>query len=739
MRTPLRFQRALAFLATAALSACGNGDDSSATTTPPATSVSIEVLSSRPDTVSDGAALLAIKLGDETALSNLKVMAGSQDVSSAFAKRPDGRVTGLVTGMGVGTVNITASISGTAATASLALKNYNKNGPIFSGAQQMPWICQTGQFSLPDGTMLGPPVDANCNAPTKIVYVYMPTTGTAYKTLPSLTSLPTDVKTTTTTDGRTVNYVVRVETGTLNRAIYQIAILHDPTKDASPNPFAPLPGWNQKLFYTFGGSATSGYIQGLSTGGTLLDYALSKGFAVASSSLNVFGNNENDVLSAETLTMVKARFIQNYGVPKHTIGNGGSGGAMQQHLIANNYPGLLNGLMPSSSWPELLSIVPQSTDCSLMHRAFDTGTQVWTDAEKAAVSGFAAWGVCDNGTVIPGVTGLDWEHVFSPSWLVPTRLGPAVPNCSVVIPDALIYDPIANPTGARCDVFGANPNLFGIDPTTQASQRPLDNVGVQYGLMAFQSGALSAEKFVQLNELVGGYDRNGAQVAARTAATTASLTLAYEGGRMVDGKNLGALPIIDYRAYGESRPDIHGSIESFKVRARLQTANGTSDNQVIIRAASLPSTLLGELLLQMDQWLANIAADTATYSRPVDKVVKNRPASLTDACYTSAGTKIVEIASVAPFGQCNGLYPPRSTPRLVAGAPLSQDILKCQLKPLVRTDYAQSLSDAQFARLQAIFASGVCDFSKPGVGQVPLKEPWLSYPSPRVLQPMALP
>jgi hypothetical protein len=36
----------------------------------------------------------------------------------------------------------------------------------------------------------------------------------------------------------------------------------------------------------------------------------------------------------------------------------------------------------------------------------------------------------------------------------------------------------------------------------------------------------------------------------------------------------------------------------------------------------------------------------------------------------------------------------------------------------VRTDYAAgTFSDAQWARLQAVFSTGVCDWSKPGVGQ----------------------
>jgi hypothetical protein len=59
-----------------------------------------------------------------------------------------------------------------------------------------------------------------------------------------------------------------------------------------------------------------------------------------------------------------------------------------------------------------------------------------------------------------------------------------------------------------------------------------------------------------------------------------------------------------------------------------------------------------------------------------------------------------------------------SSPRQVAGGPLAENILKCQLKPLNPADYAPVVfSSTQLARLQATFPDGVCDWSLPGVGQ----------------------
>jgi hypothetical protein len=49
---------------------------------------------------------------------------------------------------------------------------------------------------------------------------------------------------------------------------------------------------------------------------------------------------------------------------------------------------------------------------------------------------------------------------------------------------------------------------------------------------------------------------------------------------------------------------------------------------------------------------------------------------------------------------------------------LNEDIMKCQLKPLVPGDYTGiTFTTGQWARLQAVFPGGVCDWSKSGVGQ----------------------
>ena len=110
-------------------------------------------------------------------------------------------------------------------------------------------------------------------------------------------------------------------------AICQSAMLHDPSTPA-PDPWTRSAGWNGKLVYTHGGGCRLGWFRQGDNAGNVLDEGLLRmGFAVTSSSLNVFGNNCNDLLASETHIMVKERFVESYGEPIYTIGTGASGGS----------------------------------------------------------------------------------------------------------------------------------------------------------------------------------------------------------------------------------------------------------------------------------------------------------------------------------------------------------------------------------------------------------------------------
>ncbi len=101
-------------------------------------------------------------------------------------------------------------------------------------------------------------------------------------------------------------------------------------------------------------------------------------------------------------------------------------------------------------------------------------------------------------------------------------------------------------------------------------------------MTALQSGAITAEQFVSLNEHVGGFDVIGNVIPERVAADPIGVQRAYETGRInTGGLGLASTPIIDARTYTDFPGDIHTRFHSFVVRERLRDANGTAENQVI--------------------------------------------------------------------------------------------------------------------------------------------------------------
>ena len=711
----------------AGLASCGSDNNVSA---PIPTPLIFSILSSTsPEWVSGGDAAVAIKT-EMPAGGVLNVRLNGADVTSSFKADPaGGQMLGVVSGLVNGKNTLTAQVinsSGVAqGNASVDLINYPRTGPMFSGPQETPFICETESFTLADGSKLGPPLDANCSVATRVDYVYRTTatTGPQFKPLTSLTAaLPADAASTTTNEGKTVPYVVRIETGTANRAIYQTAVIHNPVAEPVPGLTVKPAGWNGKLVYTFGGGCTGGwYRQGTNTGGVLDDKILKQGYAMASSSLNVFGNNCQDLTAAESMAMVKERFIETYGRPRYTIGWGCSGGSYQQHQIADNYPGLLDGILPGCSFPEVaFATVYSITDQRLLGHYFrDVVPATFSDAQIEAVAGILNVKTMYTSTVYDGAM----------------RIAPDV-FCPSVLPPAQRYNVITNPTGVRCSIYDHTVNVFGKDPATGFARRPIDNVGVQYGLNALNAGTITVNQFLAINESVGGYNNDALFIKARTVADTAATRQAYQTGRLTSGGGgLRDIPIIDYRAYADDNAvgDIHLRYHSFSMRERLKKANGDADNQVMLVEDfrygyySSDSPLLLDALKQMDAWLANIAADTATATAH-QKVVRNKPATLQEGCNTRDATpiKIVENQQRGS-GQCAAIYPVPGSPRVAAGANIAADIVKCQLKAVDANDYKVSFDAAQTNRLQTIFTGGVCDWTKAGIEQQALRDTWLKF------------
>ena len=176
---------------------------------------------------------------------------------------------------------------------------------------------------------------------------------------------------------------------------------------------------------------------------------------------------------------------------------------------------------------------------------------------------------------------------------------------------------------------------------------------------------------------------------------------------------------------GAGGGDIHTKFHSSSMRERLRRAHGNIDNHVMWTRGGSSA----EAFDQMDTWLRAVKADDSELS-VARKLAAHRPASLKDACWSN-GLKYEEEQTAFGPGACNTFYPAGTTPRMAAGGPLTDDIAKCQLKPLAAADYSVAFTPQQWARLGAIFPEGVCDWNKPGVGQQALAGTWLSFgPSP---------
>jgi len=645
-----------------------------------------------PDLVSGGQVLLRVP-----AARDLRVRANGRDVTASFTQLGDSML-GLVDGLRDGVNQIVATAPGRPS-ATLRVTNSPITGPVFSGKQQEPFHCETEAYGLPPAT---PPL---CSAPTRVTYQYRTVDG-RFLPLADPASRPDDLA---TVGG--MPYVVRVERGTIDRAVYEIAALSDGTE---PSPFTAERGWNGTLVHTFGGGCNSGFHQGSATGGVVDDLFLSRGYAVASSSLNVLDNNCSPIISAEAAMIVKEHFIETYGPVRHTIGWGGSGGAIQQYDIADNYPGVLDGIIPGVSYPDPLTTAGPVSDCRLLNRYFALAGSSFTPEQRLAVSGYRSYSTCES-----------WEQTFA-------SRATATGSCHESIPAAQRWDPVSNPDGVICNSNEQLVNQFGRDPRTGFVRSTLDNTGVQYGLSALLTGAITPAQFADLNASVGGLDHAGEPVPGRSSADPRALSAAYRSG-LLNSASLGlrTTPVIDQRTdldLAGPFADIHTTEWSFVMRERLRR-NGAEGTQVIIANHPTPEETAAAARYEldaMDRWLTAIDADRSGRDAQ-QKVVANRPVDLGDGCYASADERIREPLTYPSSGRCGALYPVAANPRVVAGEGVAMDVLKCLRKPLDFRDYPVTFTPEEQQQLRAAFPDGVCDYGTSGAGAAAPGGAWQRY------------
>jgi len=729
-------------------------------------------LSNRADLVSGGDALLEVRVPKNVPLSQVSLRLNGREVTGAFrADAASHALRGVVTGLVDGDNEFAAETRGRGhgeQQARLRITNHPNGGPVLLGSQTTPWICATptavpASGNTPASNASGLTtfaVDAQCNIATEYKLFYRTTTAGCSTALPdpsppavppanacfkpyTVGTTPPDLAMTTTTHGLTVPYIVRVERGTLNRGIYDIAVLFDPASATPWTALSPQPQWNGKVVYSFGASTGQPRLQFRSEQNWADDAALSRGFMVVDNSLTDSLFNSNRVLNAETLMMMKEHIVDAYGEIRYTLGNGCSGGSIQQNTTASIFPGLLDGIQPSCDFSDSITTGLEVTDCVLLVNFYAgpewtslmTGlTQAQINAKKTAINGHLDQVGCQSWNNAFGFNNKPGNYART---LVANQTTGALitlvesrNNC--LLPAALVYDPVSNPNGTRCGDADLSAAVWGttagIAPGSTRALQTGDNVGIQYGLNALLAGAITSEEFVTLNERIGGFDADFNRNAARTSADLPALDIAYRAGIVSSGKNLGKLPIIDSRGWDEQ--GIHYIWRSFAERARIDAAYGDHGNQVMWRYGTglLPATpaqfaaVTLNSLLTMDVWLDNLNTsapkETLNSVRTQAQVVAAKPASAVDFCFLTGDVNFANPVTDMAVCDADPRLAKHASPRQVAGGPLAENILKCQLKPLNPVDYPSVLFPSdQWARLQAAFPDGVCDWSEKGVGQ----------------------
>ena len=771
----------------------------------------ISTLGNRADLISDGDALVEVQVPHNVRLEKVKVTLNGKDITASFKPNPANQtLRGVVTGLQVGKNELAVQSKpgngnghgfghDNKDDASLTITNHVRGGPVLLGSQTTPWICAT-PVPLPanserpqtqaSGLSTNASTDGKCNIATESKLFYRtktpvsvvpndggcsfvlpdpsPTIGIPNPPTPANSCLQpynpasTDaslVASTTTSDGRTVPYIVRVERGTMNRGIYDIAVLFDPTKPWDP--LAPQPQWNRKVVYSYGASTGQPRLQFRTEQNWADNTALSRGFMVVDNSVTDSLYNSNRFLVAETTMMMKEHIVDAYGEIKYMMGNGCSGGSIQQNTVASIFPGLLDGIQPSCDYPDSITTGMEVTDCVLLVNAYAgpawqalmTGLpQPQINAKKAAINGHLDQTACHGWANLFGNNNQPGNYL--PMGVVDNTTGAIGPiaaaptnNCRLL--PSQVYDPVNNPDGTRCGdpdlataVWGTTDNENA--PGHKRALQTLDNVGIQYGLGALKSGAITAEEFVTLNETIGGVDKDANRTPERATADLPALRTAYRAGIVASGKNLGKLPIIDSRGYDEvfgnlnlAQFGIHLMWRSFSERARIEADNnGNHGNQVIWRygfsltpvGPAQTAAVTTRSFLTMDTWLKTLLStapkETINAVRTQAQVIAAKPADALDLCFLTGDNNFEHPITDMALCDADPRLQKHSSPRQVAGGSLAENILKCHLKPINTADYLPAVFTAeQLNRLYKTFADGVCDWTRPGVFQQPARSP----------------
>ena len=758
-----------------------------ASSSPQAEDVQLRVLSSPANYVSGGDARIEVRaapgLHDKLAL----YLNGSR-LDVALQKSGTHRVEAVVSGLRVGDNTLEVYVKGQSRRDTLALTNYPITGPMFSGPQQSPFVCTTIQgavgrqplvdSAIPPGYRVTDAAGAtigysrDCSIDTFVTYWYRRNTGGSFVPLPD-GARPADMGSVQLADGRTVDFIVRREVGSINRFLYSIAMLA-PAPGADTAAQNDTSRWNGRLLFWFQGGVAIGHSQGTVHSGSMNADILARGYAIVHSSGNNTGTHYNLELAGETAMMSKERFIERYGVPTYTVGLGGSGGAIQQYVIGQNQPGILDALLPVQSYPDMVTQTIHVGDCELLEHymdATDRANPKWrVTKNRSLLVGMNAEqdDVGNNAKVNDPLAPLKVALGYStakgstecvPAWrgLTPLAMNPLYGQAD----NQQNWVPLSDIAAIRWTHYDDLRNIYGVDDTG-AALPTWDNIGVQYGLASLKTGAITPQEFLDVNWKIGGWKHpsdmvqetfpffgtsqaeitkavtipgyfdpwsrknmgpaaSAGQPAPRTEGVFSAMQAVYDRGMVFHGQL--DRPTIDHRQYMERELDMHNVHQSFAVRQRVLDRMGSSDMLVIWFTDTVPGTPKASQSLDavavMDEWMRNIRQN------PTAGIRAKRPPRAVDSCFDVQGQLIYAgedawdgILDDKPAGPCTERFPIYRTSRIVAGAPIEGGIYKCALKPVEQAimdgTYAPWVPSAeQAATLKTIFPTGVCDYSKP--------------------------
>ncbi|HEY9101934.1 DUF6351 family protein [Chitinimonas sp.] len=657
----------------------------------------------------------------------------------------------------------------------IALGEVGPAEALFAGPRQYPFVCGT------EKSRLGPPVVDNqegigtavyalrngervlqgysrdCGARSRVWYYYKPIDSEEFTPWYA----DADDVDQAWVGGKRVPFIVRVEMGTINRFIYALAVLRGEHETAAE------PGvdrWNRRLIYQFQGGVGIGHRQGSVDPARLLKERaaqLALGYAVAYSTGNATSNHYHVWLQEDTALRVKRQFVARYGVPRYTVGIGGSGGGLQQYLLAQNHPGLLDAGIAQYAYPDMVTQTIPIFDCELLEHYFDvtaSADPLWHKASgRALVEGYSADDAAPDryGLVrkLASAARAEWPNLAAgqtectASWrgLTPLVLNPRYTSFADKLAPALV-------DRVHWSHFDDVNNVYGTD--TQGFARvPWSNVGVQYGLAALKAGRISVAQFLDLNAKVGSWVKPaqmqrerfwhlsgnadselkdfspssaqniaqgpGEQPAPRYQGDLQAMAAAYRSGMVFLGKL--DMPVIDLRHYLDPELDMHHAAATFSTRARIAAAGGEIRNQAIWMSRK-PDDPTPIAFAAMDRWLANL------HAHPERGVSGNRPTMAEDRCWDkdskliASGKRVWDGAwNGQPRGACMARYPIYSNTRREAGEGMAGDVFKCALQPvaaaLARGLYAPLDMRPYQAQLERIFPDGVCDYSQPDRGR----------------------